>query len=79
MSKNKLNNNDKPDSKIAPEISSQVQTLVSKALDGLRTEIIAGKVLIPKNAEDIAWNGANDRAIRILDKYRKGEGLFQLP
>lgn len=78
MSKNKINKNKQPKSKIAPEQSSQVQTMVSKALDGLRTEIIAGKVLVPKNAEDIAWNRANDRAVRILDMYRKGEGLFQL-
>ena len=49
----------------------------SKALDGLRTEIIAGKVLVPKNSEDFAWNGASERAVRILDMYKKGEGLFQ--
>jgi len=49
-----------------------------KALDGLRTEIIAGKVLIPKDGEDLAYNHASDRAVRILDMYKKGEGLFQM-
>jgi len=62
----------------AKGMASEVDALVSKALDGLRSEIIAGRVLFPKNPEDNAWNGANDRAVRILDQYRKGEGLFQL-
>ena len=55
------------------EISEETK----QALEGVRKEIIAGKVLIVKNSEDQQWNGASDRAIRIIDMYKKGEGLFQ--
>lgn len=45
--------------------------------EGIATEIRAGKVLSPKNDADTAWNNASDRAIRIIKKYGRGEGLFQ--
>lgn len=48
------------------------------ALDGARSEIIAGGVLIPKSSEDKTWNAANLRAAKIIDSYLKGEGLFQM-
>jgi len=48
-----------------------------KALQGLRTEIVAGKILFPQTEVDRAWNSCADRALRILDKYAKGEGLLQ--
>ena len=79
MSKSKQNNSDQQNAKIAPEQSSQVQILVSKILKGIRTEVIAGGVLIPKSNEDLAWNSANDRTVRIIDQYIRGKGLFQLP
>ena len=46
-------------------------------LHGIRTEILAGKALIIKNTDDKVWNEACDRAIRIVDQYIAGEGLFQ--
>ena len=48
------------------------------ALKGLRTEIVAGKVLCPKSEADEAWNNCADRAVRILDGYKNGDGLFQV-
>lgn len=48
-------------------------------LDGIKTEIIAGSVLRPKNDGDRAWNDANRRSAGIIDNYISGKGLFQLP
>lgn len=49
-----------------------------RSLQGLRNEILAGKVLLPKNEADLAWNNCADRALRIIDSYIAGKGLFQL-
>lgn len=46
-------------------------------LEGLRKEIVAGKVLFPQNDAERSWNLCADRAVRILDLYKQGEGLFQ--
>jgi hypothetical protein len=46
--------------------------------EGAIKEFTAGKVMIPKSDEDRVWNDAHDRCIRILSRYAKGEGLFQL-
>ena len=46
-------------------------------LRGIKSEIIAGSVLAPKTLMDRAWNDANMRAGRIIDRYIAGEGLFQ--
>ena len=56
----------------------KVSSETLKALNGLRSEIIAGKVLVPKTNADRAWNDCADRAVGILNAYRRGEGLFQL-
>ena len=49
-----------------------------EALKGLKSEIMAGSVLVPKTDEDRAWNEANKRAARIVSHYIEGKGLFQL-
>ena len=46
--------------------------------EGAIKEFTAGKVMFPKSDEDKTWNDAHDRCIRILSRYAKGEGLFQL-
>jgi hypothetical protein len=51
---------------------------LAESIGGAVTEIRAGSVLSPKNDADVAWNGANDRSIRILERYKTGEGLFQI-
>ena len=51
---------------------------LKESCDGAIQEFTAGKVLTPKSDEDRAWNDAHDRCIRILRRYAKGEGLFQL-
>lgn len=57
---------------------NKVSKETKEALKGARSEIVAGSVLFPRSEEDRAWNNANQRAGRILEKYMKGEGLFQL-
>lgn len=49
-----------------------------KALEGARSEIVAGGVLIPRTDIDRAYNEAIFRAARIIEEYKKGKGLFQL-
>ena len=44
---------------------------------GMKTEIRAGSVLMPKDEADRAWNSANERAILIIEAYERNEGLFQ--
>ncbi len=45
--------------------------------DGIITEIAAGMCLQNKNIFDRIHNAACDRAIRIVQRYKDGEGLFQ--
>ncbi len=47
-------------------------------LGWLETEIVAGKVLVEKTTDEEVWNRAHDRVLRIIRKYKKGQGLFQL-
>lgn len=56
----------------------EVSKEVKDVLGWIRTEIIAGGVLIPTSEAEKAWNSANERAVSILEKYKEGEGLFQL-
>ncbi len=51
---------------------------VAKAFHGAIIEIGAGKVLAPVKPEERAWNNACERAISICEKYKNGEGLFQM-
>lgn len=79
-----LNNSDRPEesgSVITPTDPLFKNMKLSKetvdALEGARSEIIAGGVLIPKSDADRAYNDACFRAARIIEKYKKGGGLFQ--
>ena len=54
--------------------SIPVEAEVSQLLMYMRSEFIAGKSIIELGG---TWNRAHDRCISILDKYKKGEGLFQ--
>lgn len=45
--------------------------------DAISTEIIAGKRLFHNEAIDKEWNKACDRASRIVQNYKSGNGLFQ--
>ena len=45
--------------------------------DHIITEIMAGKVLMPKTEAERAHNNACDRANSIVAMYRDGRGLFQ--
>jgi hypothetical protein len=47
------------------------------AIEGAMTEIGAGRCLFPKTEVDRMWNEATNRALRILERYKNGEGLFQ--
>jgi len=44
---------------------------------GLKSEITANKCLCPKNDEEIAYNQGLEKALHFIEKYYKGEGLFQ--
>lgn len=48
-----------------------------EVLKGIKSEIVAGSVLLPKDDADRAWNDANMRAARILSHYIEGKGMFQ--
>ena len=45
--------------------------------DFIIKEITAGMVLVVKTDADKAWNNASLRAIRIINLYKEGKGLFQ--
>jgi len=45
--------------------------------DHIITEIRAGMCLHPKNEADYAHDNACKRAIRIIQHYKDGKGLFQ--
>lgn len=47
------------------------------ALIGIKAEITAGSVLLPRDDADRAWNDANRRACKIIDRYISGNGIFQ--
>jgi len=57
---------------------SAISDEMKRVLNGIRTEIVAGSVTFPKTEDDRLWNRANDRAVRIIDGYLRGEGLFQM-
>lgn len=48
-----------------------------KALEGARAEIIANKTLRPRDDYNKGFNAGIDEAIKFLNHYVKGEGLFQ--
>lgn len=52
--------------------------ILDKDIEGLLTELSAGKV-IGARGEDQAYNSGVDRAIQLVKKYREGRGLFQDP
>jgi len=49
-----------------------------KSINGALSEFKAGKSLDTSSIEGKTWNEAHNRCIRILERYLKGEGLFQL-
>ncbi len=46
-------------------------------LEGLRKEVADGVVLIPQYDVDYVWNTCTQRILHLIEKYEKGEGLFQ--
>lgn len=56
---------------------AKVSEETQKALDGLKTEVTAGMRLTAVTELDHAWNGAHNRILGILKKYREGQGLLQ--
>jgi hypothetical protein len=59
------------------EISKEISKETVQTLEGIRKEIIASKCLITTTEAGRTWNDASDRAVHIIDMYRRGEGLFQ--
>ena len=57
---------------------SAVTQKEKNAIEGAMTEIGAGRCLAPKNELERTWNAAHERALDILQKYKDGEGLFQI-
>jgi hypothetical protein len=47
-------------------------------LHGLRSEIGANMVLAPKDEYNKGWNEASLNAIKFIDRYANGDGLFQI-
>jgi uncharacterized protein YdeI (YjbR/CyaY-like superfamily) len=48
-----------------------------KALEGVRTEIGANRTLTPKNEYNYGFNAGIEQAIKFLNNYLDGKGLFQ--
>ena len=46
--------------------------------DHIITEITAGMCLTPRGPEDLSFNEGCQRAVRIVQRYRDGKGLFQM-
>ena len=59
-------------------MSAHVEPEVIKWFKGVQTELKAGSVLFPQSEADRAWNDANARACRIIDLYKRGDGIFQI-
>jgi hypothetical protein len=49
-----------------------------EALRGIRTEIGAGMVILPRTVIERTWNDAHERANQIVQNYIDGNGLFQM-
>lgn len=58
-------------------MGKQVSEETVTTLEGLRTEVVALKVMGVRDEADKAHNQAMDTALRLIDKYKRGEGLFQ--
>lgn len=56
---------------------AKVSKETKEAIEGLIKEIVAGKVLHPRDRKENGWNEACDRAHNIAHKYSIGEGIFQ--
>lgn len=55
----------------------QVSDETKKALEGLRTELGANRTLSPKDDFNRGFNEGVAEALRFIDRYKRGEGLFQ--
>jgi hypothetical protein len=58
-------------------VATKISEETKKALKGLRLEVGAGRVLVPKGEEDKQWNASANRTITLIDMYIKGKGLLQ--
>lgn len=48
-------------------------------LEGLRSELYASMALFGREKPEVAsWNAALEKAVRFVDKYMEGKGLFQI-
>lgn len=47
-------------------------------LEGIYTEISAGRALFTNDERSRAWNDAHERCLNIVLSYMHGKGLFQL-
>lgn len=57
---------------------SKTAVAIRKEFEGAVTEIGANKTLGPKDAFNEGFNAGADMAIRMIQHYIAGEGLFQL-
>lgn len=51
---------------------------LEKTLEGIKKEIFAGMILMPKGENDKTWNEACKRCINIIDRYKEEKGIFQI-
>lgn len=54
------------------------QSDVRKEFDGAVTEILANQTLVAKDDYNKGWNDASRAAARVIQRYMRKEGLFQL-
>jgi hypothetical protein len=59
-------------------MTPQQEREIRAQFEGAITEIGAGRVLVPSTPEERAYNNACERAMRIVESYIRGEGLFQM-
>lgn len=68
----------KNENSITDAVSNGTQSNVSSSVyDGLKTEITASKLMFSADEYAKGWNEAMNKALRIIQSYREGKGLFQ--
>lgn len=59
-------------------MTDEMKAAIRKEFDGAITEIGANKTASPRDPYNEGWNAGADMAINFIQRYIKGEGLFQL-
>jgi hypothetical protein len=62
---------------VAARFADSILTHYDESFDKMKSELTASMVMHPKNECDNSWNQALKKSIRIIEMYKKGEGILQ--